>query len=303
MKPLLKHFNSGIKSIIDFIPCNTEGNSCKQGSNNLEAVKLSIIKDLKDSHHKMVQAIVEDEVLFQELKEKLRKERVVTNVAVVVLLHCTVLESMIPSVSSKASSPESNSSRHSTNNKMFLPLSRAIMVMQKFMIAFVSEERKKRLVADTQNFARMKDALDFLKAQPRRRSSSSYSATFIRNHSEAQPRRRSSSSYSATFIRNHSEEVNWYPPCNNRLLGKCAAYPTSCDASLCREESATVKTKPCGWTEETIQDLYEETLLRSRNGDCRKNIKEELREIEDVHSKSLGEIYEYYSRREHEKSK
>jgi hypothetical protein len=282
MKPLLKRFNSGIKSIVDFIPCAFEGNSCKQGLNNLDAVKLSVIKDLKDSHQKMVEAIVEDEVLFQELKEKLRKERVVTNEAVIVLLHCTILETMIHSVLSKASSPETTSSRHSTNNKIFLPLSRAIMEVKNFANLFVSKERKERLVADTQNFARMKDALDFMNAQPRRRSSSSYSATFIRTH---------------------SEEVICYPPSQNLAFMKCDEYPTSCGASLFLVESARVETKPCGWTEETIQDLYEETLLSSRNVDYQKNLMEELRDIENSHSKSLGEIYEYYSKREHEKSK
>jgi hypothetical protein len=279
-KPLLKRFNYGIKSIFDFIPYTAEGDSSKQGLKEVDKVKLSIIKDLKDSRYKVVQAIVEDDALFQELKEKLRKERVVTNAAVVVLLHCTVLESMIPSVSSKASSPEINSSRHSTNNKMFLPLSRAIKVIQKFVIAFVSEERKKRHVADSQNFARMKDAVDFMTAQPRRRSSSSYSATFIKSP---------------------CKEVNSYPTCNNLLFVKTAAY-TNPYGSPCQDVPAMNETKPSRWTEETIRDLYEDTILRSRHKTSPQNTLDELREIEDVHSKSLADIYEYYSRRDHERA-
>ena len=278
-KALFKSFNHGIKSIFDFIPYTAEGDSSKQGLKEVDKVKLSIVKDLKDSRYKMVQAIVEDEALFQELKEKLRKERVVTNEAVVVLLHHSVLESMIPNISSKASSPGIASSTHSTSNKIFLPISKAISEIQKIMDAFVSRQRK-RHVADSQNYARMKDAVDFMNSQPRRRSSSSYSATFIRNP---------------------CKEVNSYPPCNNLLFVKSAAYTNSC-GSPCRDVSAAVETKPSRWTEETIRDLYEDTILRSRHKKSPQNTLDELREIEDVHSKSFGEIYEYYSRRDHERA-
>jgi hypothetical protein len=62
------------------------------------------------------------------------------------------------------------------------------------------------------------------------------------------------------------------------------------------------ETKPSRWTEETIRDLYEDTILRSRHKTSPQNTLDELREIEDVHSKSLADIYEYYSRRDHERA-
>lgn len=66
------------------------------------------VESLKAFHHNMIEIIVNDDDLFQELKQRMRNSRMVTNAGVAVALHHTILNSMQAVVECKLSETKAN---------------------------------------------------------------------------------------------------------------------------------------------------------------------------------------------------
>jgi hypothetical protein len=293
-KPHVRRFS--IKSIID-LSKSLRASSSEFDPNGLEMANLSIVKELKESRHKTMQVIINDDILFQELMAELRKENIFTNEGIAVALHYSILESMIPRVKSKAQLQSSTTSSDPSNQNMLclFPFSKAINDLQSLMDKFLSREKKIDAEHSQYNYMRMQDAVDLINARARRKSSSSYSEVCIRSHSSRDEK-------SCTQRKQNAWQNLLYSSPTRRINGCGPISKTTTAHIVVRTEKAIVERRPSLWTEETVQDLYEETIFASNRYKSwsSKQTLEELREIETVHCCSLEEIYDHYFRRNHE---
>ncbi len=82
------------------IPLNNKSLHSTQTGTTKES---QTVESLIALRHKMIQIIVNDDELFQELKQRMRKSRMVTNAGVAVALHHYILDSMQSVVECKLS--------------------------------------------------------------------------------------------------------------------------------------------------------------------------------------------------------
>jgi hypothetical protein len=294
-KPHVRRFS--IKSIIGFSK-TLRGLSSEFDLNGLEMAKLSIVKELKESRHKMMQVIIDDDILFQELMAELRKENIFTNEGIAVALHYSILESMIPRVESKAQW-QGNPTLSEPSNQIMMrlfPFSKAINELQSLMDKFLSKKKKVDAAHSQYNYMRMQHAVDLINARPRRKSSGSYSEVSIRSHSRDEKsctQRKNMTGQNLLLNSSPTRRINGCDPISKKTTAHIAV----------RTQTVIVERRPSLWTEETLQDLYEETIFannRYKSWSSKKTL-EELREIESVHCCSLEEIYDHYCRRNHER--
>lgn len=255
------------------------------------------------SPHEMMQAIVDDDVLFQELKRRMRESGIVTNKGIAVALQCSILESMLPKVHHQDSSVQSTNTK---TQSIFWPWFKAKEELQKAKVFF--QFKKNQMNAATMTS-------DSEKGCTLRYSDVLRNSRF--DHKVVASSRNRSLCLNGIPLINFNENLHDIKYTNvknapkgnkllfNTLILKPLTAPTRSNRSfsinnspycartreILNEKLLPVKAvtaekrierRSSLWTEETVQDLYDETISRGKRSFCsRKKTQEELLEIEE----------------------
>jgi hypothetical protein len=267
----------------------------------------SISMDIKSprtkvSHHELMQAIVKDDVLFQELKKRMRESGMVTNKGAAVALHCFILESMLPEVGHKVSSIKSTNTK---NQSIFWPWFKALEALQQAKKIFkleknqrgctpvTSDSKRKSTFSSLENFRNKKFSQTIISTSTPKIlclngipimnfNDNMHDIKYI-HAKEAQK------GYSLSFNTLVSRPLTFFTNVNRLSSIKDSLYSARSSEVICEKimclQSDTAKgritQRSSLWTEEAVQDLYEETISRDKRSLCsRKKIEEELQEIE-----------------------
>ncbi len=262
-----------------------------------------------------MQAIVDDDVLFQELKRRMRESGMVTNIGIAVALQCSILESMLPGVDHQDSSVQSTNTK---TQSIFWPWFKAKEELQKAKAFF--QFKNKQMNAATMTRDSEKDC------------TFRYSDILRNNrfdHRVMASSRNKSLCLNGIPLINFNENlydikytnVRKAPKGNkilfNTMILNPEAAPTRSNRSfsinnspycaqtreILNEKHVPVKAvtaekrierRSSLWTEETVQDLYDETISSGKRSFCsRKKTQEELLEIEEGSNLKFSECVLY----------